>query len=163
MNSRFESFTPGLLGRYPIARFIFICNIPHFVDIWYELLIRLAFWRKTAKNVLSKFPLFLIVWHLDCIAIIFSKVPSDTVHQFWNEAPNTSTKGQLATARIIVLYVSNRSDRLMSIKSVFRVYGFSRKLPNYMGYRLFYNDKRWCFGEFHRNLPVNKDIHNDYR
>ncbi|KRX14382.1 hypothetical protein T07_2056 [Trichinella nelsoni] len=40
MNSRFEFFTPGLLGRYPIARFIFIRNIPHFVDIWYELLIR---------------------------------------------------------------------------------------------------------------------------
>ncbi|KRY31680.1 hypothetical protein T01_1191 [Trichinella spiralis] len=42
MNSRFESFTPGLLGRYPIARFIFICNIPHFVDIWYELLISVS-------------------------------------------------------------------------------------------------------------------------
>ncbi|XP_003372546.1 hypothetical protein Tsp_10303 [Trichinella spiralis] len=83
MNSRFESFTPGLLGRYPIARFIFICNIPHFVDIW-----------------------------------------------------NTSTNRQLATARITVLYVSNCSDRLISIKSVFRVYGFSRKLPNFMGYRL---------------------------
>ncbi|KRZ52906.1 hypothetical protein T02_3140 [Trichinella nativa] len=49
---------------------------------------------------------------------------------------NTSTNRQLATARITVLYVSNCFDRSVPIKSVFRVYGFSRKLPNFMGYRL---------------------------